>query len=72
MIVMGYIPRETAWSLIKSRTKISSTVWDDVETAIDILSHEKNLVFDNMRLPKITRVPTESGDSMRAKHFDIN
>ena len=70
--MMDYVFGETAWSLIKSRTKISSTVWDDVETAIDILLHEENLVFDNMRLPKIIRVPTESGDSMRAKHFDSN
>ena len=66
MIVMDYVPGETAESLIDSRTRIPAPVWDDVKTAIDIL-HEKDLVFGDLRLPKIMCVPTEFGDSMRAK-----
>ena len=68
---MDYNPRETARSLIKSQGKIPSIVWDDVLSAIDIL-HEKNLAFGDLRVRNLVCVTTESGGTMRAKHFDSN
>ena len=62
MVVMDRVQGETAWRLEKLNAHPSSTVFEDVQSAIKLL-HSEGLVFGDLRLPNIVCVSRASASA---------
>lgn len=67
MVVMGYIAGKTAHRLYGNQP-LPQPIFDQVEKALQILLHKRNIVFGDLRLPNITI--TKDNDRARLIDFD--